>query len=108
MNYNEIGKRIRQHREIKKINQKTLAELIGVTGTYIGMIERGERIPKLETFISIVNVLGASANELLADVLSTSYEIKYSALIDRINELDQSDKDRIYDVIEVLIKHSAK
>ena len=42
-----IGKRIRFYREAKKWSQEVFAEKLGLSLTYIGMIERGEKIPKL-------------------------------------------------------------
>lgn len=52
----------------KSWRQEAFAEKIGLSVTYTGMIERGEKIPKLETFIIIATVLEASADLLLADV----------------------------------------
>ena len=39
-----IGKRIRKAREKRKMTQEAFAEKIGISETYVGMIERGERI----------------------------------------------------------------
>lgn len=48
---------------------KPLLKKVGISIAYTGMIERGEKIPKLETFIRIANVLEVSADLLLADVI---------------------------------------
>ena len=55
MKLDTIGKNIRKFREIKKLRQEDLAEKTDLTTNYIGMIERGEKIPSLETFINILN-----------------------------------------------------
>lgn len=57
MKLDTIGKNIRKFREIKKLRQEDLAEKTDLTTNYIGMIERGEKIPSLETFINILNSL---------------------------------------------------
>ena len=57
-----IGKNIRKYRLMKKLRQEDLAEKAGLTANYIGMVERGEKIPSLETFIKILNTLGVSAD----------------------------------------------
>ena len=75
MNTSSIGKRIRMYRENKGWRQEDFAEKIGLSVTKTGMIERGEKVPKLETFITIANTLGVSADLLLADVLETGYDI---------------------------------
>ena len=53
MNFESIGKNIRTYRMKKKLRQEDLAELTELSVTYIGMVERGEKIPALETFIKI-------------------------------------------------------
>ena len=57
MNYESIGQNIRASRIRKKLRQEDLAELTDLSVTYIGMVERGEKIPALETFIKILNMV---------------------------------------------------
>jgi transcriptional regulator with XRE-family HTH domain len=103
-----IGKRIRKYREEKGWRQEDFAEKIGLSVTYTGMIERGEKIPKLETFITIANVLGVSSDLLLADVLSVGYDIKSSELTEEISSLPPFERDRIYNVVEAMIAFERK
>ena len=65
-----IGKNVRKYRLMKKLRQEDLAEKAGLTTNYIGMVERGEKIPSLETFIKILNALGVSADRIY-EVLDT-------------------------------------
>ena len=104
MNTSSIGKRIRKYREAKGWRQEDFAERIGLSVTYTGMIERGEKVPKLETFITIANVLEVSADLLLADVLSTGYDVKSSEMTEKIAALSPNERDRIYSVVENMIK----
>lgn len=108
MNTASIGKRIRKYREAKGWRQEDFAERIGLSVTYTGMIERGEKVPKLETFITIANVLEVSADLLLADVLSTGYNVKSSEMTEEISSLSPSERDRIYSVINAMIKFEKK
>lgn len=100
-----IGKRIRKARERKGWRQEDFAEKIGLSVTYTGMIERGEKVPRLETFITIANVLGVSADQLLADVLDTGYSIKSSVMTEKIEKLSSVEKERIYCVVNALIDY---
>ena len=104
MNTSSIGKRIRKYREVKGWRQEDFAEKIGLSVTYTGMIERGEKVPKLETFITIANALGVSADLLLADVLSVGYDIKSSEITEEISSLAPAERDRIYSVVNAMIK----
>lgn len=106
MSMTTIGKRIRFFREEKKWSQEVFAEKLGLSLTYIGMIERGEKIPKLETFIKIANVLSVSADQLLAEVLTTGYAIKSSEMSARIEELSYAEQERIFAVVDTMIKYS--
>ena len=108
MNTESIGKRIRKFREHKGWRQEDFAEKIGLSVTYTGMIERGEKVPKLETFITIANVLEVSADQLLADVLTTGYDIKSSSLTEEIAKLDPASRERIYKVIGTMIEFDKK
>ena len=99
-----IGKKIRYYRESNKWTQEAFAEKTGLSLTYVGMIERGEKVPKLETFINIANVLGVSADILLADVLKNGYQIKTSLLSEKIDKLPAEQRDKIYAVIEAMLK----
>ena len=108
MNTSSIGKRIRKYREAKGWRQEDFAEKIGLSVTYTGMIERGEKVPKLETFITIANALNVSADLLLADVLLTGYNVKSSEMTEEIASLTPSERDRIYSVVNTMIKFEKK
>lgn len=83
-----------------------MAEKTDLTTNYIGMIERGEKIPSLETFINILNSLGVSADMVLSDVLDNGYTVKDSLLNEKLEKLVPEDRNRIYEVIDTMMKHS--
>ena len=107
MKYDSIGRNIRKFRLERKLRQEDLAEKTGLSVNYIGMIERGEKMPALDTFIGILNALGVSADMVLADVVDTGYVIKSSMLAEKLNALSPDDRQKIYDVIETMIRHSS-
>ena len=77
MDYKAIGERIRIARSERCINQGELEEAIGCTSQYISAIERGEKVPTLEIFITIASALKVPADILLQDVMPnwwTSWE----------------------------------
>ena len=106
MKLDTIGKNIRKYRLAKKLRQEDLAEKAGLSANYIGMVERGEKIPSLETFITILNALDVSSDMVLADVVSTGYIVKNSMLNEKLSKLSNDDREKIYEVIDILIKHS--
>ena len=106
MDFDTIGKNIRKFRLEKKLRQEDLAEAAGLSTNYIGMVERGEKIPSLETFINLVNALNVSADMVLADVLGTGYTIKNSMLNDKLSKIPGNSRAVIYEVMDVLIKNA--
>ena len=106
MGLESIGKHISEFRRLRKLRQEDLAEITGLSTNYIGAVERGEKIPSLETFIDILNALSVSADMVLSDILREGYQIKASTLSDQLKTLSAKDQKRIFEVIEVLIKNS--
>ena len=106
MGLESIGKHISEFRHLRKLRHEDLAEITGLSTNYIGAVERGEKIPSLETFIDILNALSISADMVLSDVLQEGYQVKATKLSDQIKDLPVKDQKRIFDVIEVLIKNS--
>ncbi len=65
MNYQLLGAQIRRYRKEKGYTLERLAEILDVSTTFIGQIERARGIPSLETLVKIANALEASADSLL-------------------------------------------
>lgn len=66
----QLGERIREERNKRHLTQDQLAEILDVTGAFVGQIERGERCPTLETLILIANHFDLTVDYLLRDSLS--------------------------------------
>ncbi|MDO8296777.1 MAG: helix-turn-helix transcriptional regulator [Caulobacter sp.] len=63
-----LGREIRRCRKALSISQEELAERAGLHRNYIGMLERGERNPRVSTVFHLARVLGVKATELVASV----------------------------------------
>ncbi len=87
MNYKSLGDNIRKYRKLKGYTLEELAELLDVSTTFIGQIERAKGIPSLETFVKIANTLGVSTDCLLfGDLNEKAGDIHF---IGEISELTQ-------------------
>lgn len=106
MNFKSVGMNIRKYRTEKNMSQEKLAELSYLSSKYIGMVERAEKTPSLTTLVNIANALDVSADMLLCDVLDKHYEIRSSIVFNKINELPEKERKRIYAVIETLLEYS--
>jgi len=56
-----LGKAIRQMRELRGVSQAALAEMAGLQGNSVALIERGERGVSLETLNGLARVLDVPA-----------------------------------------------
>lgn len=61
----EVGRKIRNIRISKNITQKKLAELAGISNTYLSDIERMRTSPSIKTLRSIANSLDKNIKEFL-------------------------------------------
>jgi len=61
------GEAVRNHRQARGWSQATLAEKLDVSVDYIGLLERGERLPAVGTLVALAEVLGVTPNELLLE-----------------------------------------
>ena len=64
VDYANVGKRIRDRREALELTQGQPAKKIGVTASFIGHIERAEKVPSLETMARLCDALDASLDWL--------------------------------------------
>jgi len=103
-----VGKNIRKYRMAQHLRQEDLAEKAELSANFIGMVERGEKMPSLETFVAIADALDVSADVLLADVLHKGYQVKTSLLAEKLEDVSPEERARIYDVLEVLLHHAKK
>lgn len=65
MDYVQMGKRVRIRRKELRITQEKLAEIVDVSTSFIGHIERGTRKMSVETLYSLCVALGVSADYLM-------------------------------------------
>lgn len=56
---------VRRLRAKKKLSQKSLADRVGISVSYVSMLERGQRSPPLETVEKMARALGVSPASLL-------------------------------------------
>ena len=95
MNQKAIGRRIKAARENKRLTQEQLAELVDLSPMHVSVIERGVKLPKLETLINIANVLDVPADVLLQDVVNNQTKLCASEASELIKQLPREDQRRV-------------
>lgn len=103
LNLTRFGIRIRQFRESKNMERPELAKRVGVTSAYLGLIENGGKIPKLETCLKILNALGMSADTAFMDNLDAAVPRKANLLQSKIAALPPKKQRFILNILESMI-----
>ena len=99
-----IGMRIKELRKQKRIPQEKLAEMIGITPNYLSALERGAYNIKLDTMVQIIDCLDITADDLFRDVIKNGYQNKASRLTDAVASLPEDEQNRIFEVLDALIR----
>lgn len=100
----EIGRRIKELRKQKKIPQEKLAEMIGISPNYLSALERGAYNIKLDTLVQIIDCLDVTADDIFRDVIKNGYVNHTSRLTDELATLPQDEQQRIFEVLEALLR----
>jgi transcriptional regulator with XRE-family HTH domain len=60
-----FGRNLRRERRREGLSQEELARLAGLHRTAIGFLERGERVPKIDTLVRLADSAGTTTTRLL-------------------------------------------
>lgn len=109
MNYELLGKRIRDERLLLRMTIEQLAEKVNKSTNYIGQIERNDGKPSLETVVDIANALGTIIDILLRDSIEIeSNDIMIKELLSNFQLLDKQGKQFILDMVNRFITYQSK
>lgn len=103
MNTKSLGKKLRAYRTKYGWSLEECSEKIGISSRYLADIERGDKIPKLETFLNILNILNASADDVLQDSLTVGYQDKSNELMEKLYSLDVPHRKQALNIFESVI-----
>lgn len=104
MDAKRVGKRIQSVRKARGMTQAALAQAADLSVKYVSNIECGNKVPTLDTFIVIANVLQIDANTLLADVLDVSVAQESGDVSAKLAELKPNVQRKLLRVLDTLIE----
>lgn len=104
MELKAVGQRIKSAREAKNLTQEELAALVNLSPTHVSVIERGLKVTKLDTFVTIANALDVSADTLLIDVVAHSVTGVTNELTEKIEKLPIKEQKKMIKVIHTLLE----
>lgn len=80
LNLKRFGFRIREFRKNKGIPQNALAETVGISASYLNLIENGTKTPSMDICITILNALKMSADAAFMDSLEAGLDLQTTLL----------------------------
>ncbi len=67
-----FGKALKRRREKRGLTQEALAHEAGITASYAGLVERGQKVPSLTIVLRLCLALECSPGDLLGDFTMTA------------------------------------
>ncbi|NEN80797.1 helix-turn-helix domain-containing protein [Paenibacillus elgii] len=101
-----VGEGIRHFRKLHGLSQEELANKAGVHETYIGKLERAEKVCSVGILAKITDALDLSMVEFFSYVQPVGGEEKESTLVEIVNRLRSrsvSEQKKILKVIEAML-----
>ena len=101
----KLGEKITKLKKIKNLSQVALAEATGISRDAISKYERGDSIPSVDYAKRIADTLGVSLDYLVSD--NDKEDLLDNEAVKRIKEIQKlplSEKEKIYSVIDALIR----
>ena len=114
--YAVMGHTIRANRQQRKFTTHELAELLNLSDSYIGLLERGARNPSLDVLLRICELFGITPNDLLlsgagqckVSESKSGYNLKMhvESITSLARNLNDKDADIVINLIKGLIQRS--
>jgi transcriptional regulator with XRE-family HTH domain len=88
----KIGKKLREIRTHRNWTQEYMAERLNLDANYYATVERGEKLFSLSTFITVLDTLNVSANDLIphspkeSSTDTTLYKKEINEILDHCSE----------------------
>ena len=100
----DLGKRIMNIREAKKITRYRLTQLTGISGHHIKGIEEGTRQPTIETLKKMIVPLGITLAELFNEGDASYLSEKERQLVENFRTLSDEKGEALLSMSETLKK----
>lgn len=96
-----VGRAIRVHRERAGLTQAVLAEAVGLTEQYIGVIERGARAPSFKTLDALARTLKTPVRDFFPHPLASDQEEEaLSEVVNLLGSLSADEQGRALKVLQ--------
>ncbi|MBQ7356819.1 MAG: helix-turn-helix transcriptional regulator, partial [Clostridia bacterium] len=100
-----MGDRVKELRKKRRLTQEQLAEKIGISLQYVSEIERGLSMPSMQVFLKLLEVLDASADYLLRDMVSCANPYGDKQIAARLERLSPKQRQALMAIIDAYMEY---
>ena len=104
INYVQIGQTIKSLRSEAGLIQEQMAEMCGISTSFLGHIERGTRKLSLETAVKIADCLHVSLDALIMEGKQTDFSV-LSAVDAILRKTDKAKQEQFLRLLKLLSQH---
>ncbi len=98
-----LGQRLREVRLKKRYTQQQLAAKASIGNVYLGEIERGLKMPSLNSFIRIIKALDIPADYILRDELPSGGAYIYDEITQKFQNLTPKQRKTATDILDAYL-----
>ncbi len=99
-----FGKRVRRLRKAENLSLEKAAERARLSGNYWGEVERGRKVPSLDTITSMARALGVPAHHLLLLEREEGEKALRGKLDSLLNKSKPQEIELIYRVVKAIVE----
>lgn len=105
MDKTALGIKLREARQAKGYARQILAAKADIGEVYLGEIERGIKMPSLNSFIKIIEALNVSSDYILRDELSSGQDYIYDEITKKLKNLTPKQRKAAADILDAYLKN---
>lgn len=106
IDYVALGKRIRAERKKQNLTQEQLAELAGISDSFMGHIERGGRTLSIETLARLANALHLSIEYIVCGEYNYQPNMLPQEVHDALGKMSDGQRKVFLSIMKTLADHS--
>ncbi len=85
IDFKAMGKRIRDKRNELKLTQEKVAEMIDISPSHVGEIERGTSVCSVEVLVNLATVLDLNLDTLVKGINDKNADNAFSEILDTLS-----------------------
>lgn len=106
INFEEIGKKLRELRISKGLTQEYIANMVNVNTSHISNIENNRAKISLSTLIHVCNALNTTIDYILNEEYTDSLSVLDQTILIELKRCDKNTKEKILKIIRILQSNS--